>query len=83
MSKATGSFAPNIHVTKDFYSPLQQKISNDIDKCSNWNFNYDLATPPAAAEIGLNAFGEFLEFPAYYESILKKIDKQIQSTFTK
>lgn len=74
MSKGSGAFAPNLGIQKDFYSPFQQAILKDIAASPNWAFNYDLATPPAAAAIGLDAFVEFLKFPLQYPKVLEKTD---------
>jgi len=83
MSRGSGAFAPCLGIPGDFYTPLQQKIQDNIAKSTNWAFNYDLATPPAIAELGLKAFAEFIEFPQYYNKILQKLEKESSATLYK
>ena len=47
----------------------------------NWAFNYDLATPPPAADVGLNAFSEFLDNPNDYMRILRETEAAVQKAF--
>lgn len=72
ISRATGSFAPNLVVAERHYSPMQQMIRGDIARTSAWAFNYDLATAPERAEIGLQLFADFLQNPAQYPGLLKE-----------
>jgi len=83
MSRGSGAFAPCLGIPGDFYTPLQQKIQDNIAKSTNWAFNYDLATHPAIAELGLKAFAEFIEFPQYYNKILQKLEKESSATLYK
>ncbi|OHD14960.1 MAG: hypothetical protein A2086_14010 [Spirochaetes bacterium GWD1_27_9] len=78
ISKYIGNIAPNINVPESFYGEFQKNTVNIIKNTPNWAFNYDLATSPEIAEIGLNAFAEFIEFPELYKTILENIDKKIK-----
>ena len=78
VSRGTGAFAPNLAVESSAYSPLKNAIRSEIAESSVWAFNYDLATPPEKAEIGLSLFAEFLEFPDQYPMLLEKAEQRMQ-----
>ncbi len=77
MSRGSGAMAPNLAVSDSAYSPLKLAIRNEISQSSAWAFNYDLATPYDRAEVGLNLFSEFLEFPDQYKIILDKAEARM------
>ncbi|NQT60774.1 MAG: extracellular solute-binding protein [Bacteroidetes bacterium] len=70
----TGALAPNINVPDSMYNVLQTKIKEYCGVVPNWAFNYDLATPPPVADVGLDAFTEFLDNPDEYIRILKETE---------
>lgn len=76
MSKGSGALAPNKNISLSFYSNLQQRILRTIRHTPYWAFNYDLATRPSIAEIGLDSFVKFLDQPGKYKSILEETDKK-------
>ena len=59
------------------------RVLQEIAHSSHFAFNYDLSTPPEIAEIGLNAFTEFLEFPADRQTIQQKLAADAVSQFRK
>jgi multiple sugar transport system substrate-binding protein/raffinose/stachyose/melibiose transport system substrate-binding protein len=77
MSKGSGSLAPNKQIAPSFYSQLQQRILTTIGDTPYWAFNYDLATPPHVAEIGLDCFVRFLGSPGDYIKILAEADTSV------
>ena len=77
MSKVIGSFSPNITMPVSFYTDLQQRMLHTMNTTPYWAFNYDLATPPPVAEIGLNSFAEFLAEPDRYPDILKETQERV------
>ena len=81
MSQIIGSLSSNKNVPAAFYTPMQQRILKIIGETPHWAFNYDLATPPPVAEIGLNSFVEFLKQPDRYPEILEKTQQQAQQYF--
>ena len=83
MSLGSGAFAPSMMVEDSFYGVAQNRLLKSVRENPNWAFNYDLATPPDVAEIGLTAFEDFLQFPSEYRSILENIQKQIKIEFEK
>ena len=56
-------------------------VVSEIDKSPHFAFNYDLSTPPAVAELGLNAFSEFLAFPDAHPQILSKLASDAAAQF--
>jgi ABC-type glycerol-3-phosphate transport system substrate-binding protein len=82
ISQASGAIAPSRAVSESVYSPLKQAVYAEIASASAWAFNYDLAAPPDRAEIGLDLFAEFLEFPDQYRMLLNKAEGR-QSTSLK
>ena len=67
----TGALAPNTNVDDSMYNVLQMKIKDYCAVVPNWAFNYDLATPPPVADVGLDAFAKFIDSPGNYKSILE------------
>ena len=77
MSKGSGALSPNAKIPASFYSDLQQRILSTIRETPNWAFNYDLATDPEIAEIGLDMFARFLTQPDQYLNIMKDTEAQV------
>jgi len=66
----SGALAPNLNVSEDIYNVLQLKVKEYLDDVPHWAFNYDLATPPPVADVGLDAFARFMNQPDNYMQIL-------------
>jgi ABC-type glycerol-3-phosphate transport system substrate-binding protein len=81
ISRGSGALAPNQQVPVAFYSDIQQRVRQEIDSSPYFAFNYDLATPPAIAHLGLNAFSEFLAFPNEYPDIQKQLSDDAKRRF--
>ena len=60
-NKGSGALAPNNQVSDDVYNVIQLKVQEYLQGIPNWAFNYDLATPPPIADVGLNAFARFMD----------------------
>ena len=78
LSRATGALAPNLAVSDQAYSPLKQAVRSEIRNCESWAFNFDLMATPAIAEVGLNLFAQFLEFPDRYPYLLEKAEARLR-----
>lgn len=78
--KGWGNISPNTNVEKSFYTPMQQRIAEEMLSSENWGFNYDLATTPEISEIGLNMLSQFLEIPNQYNIIMDKTADKIKKT---
>jgi multiple sugar transport system substrate-binding protein/raffinose/stachyose/melibiose transport system substrate-binding protein len=81
ISRGSGALAPNQRVSVTFYSEIQQRVRQEIDSSPYFAFNYDLSTPPAVAQLGLNAFSEFLAFPGEYPDIQKQLAADAKRSF--
>jgi multiple sugar transport system substrate-binding protein/raffinose/stachyose/melibiose transport system substrate-binding protein len=81
ISKGSGALAPNQQVSATFYSDIQQRVRQEIDSSPYFAFNYDLATPPAIAQLGLSAFTEFLAFPSEYRDIMQQLSSDAKRSF--
>lgn len=81
MSKGSGALSPSQQVPPEFYTPLQRRIRKAIADSALWVTPYDLATPPAAAESGLNLFSRFLDNPEQVSGLLKATEKEMESLF--
>ncbi len=81
MSTNSGALAPSLGVRASFYPPLQRRVLDTIAMTPYWAFNYDLATPQAAAETGLSFFSEFLARPQEWETSLHRASDTIAAAF--
>lgn len=77
ISRAMGALAPNLLVLDRHYSPSKQVLRDEIARNHAWAFNYDLATPPERAEIGLNLFAAFVDAPEQATALLKQTAAQM------
>lgn len=78
----TGALAPNINVPESMYNVLQLKIKDYCGVVPNWAFNYDLATPPPVADVGLDAFAKFIDSPSDYLQILEKTEEGAKAAWS-
>lgn len=83
ISMGSGALAPNIMVPESFYSDIQLRVRHEIDNSQYFAFNYDLATPPDVAQLGLNAFSEFLAFPNEYPAIQQQLAADAKHAFSR
>jgi len=81
MSEGSGGLAPSLQVPRAFYSPFKQRLIEEIESTPYWAFNYDLATPPAVAEQGMDSFNELVEFPDQHKAILENLQAEVQVLF--
>jgi multiple sugar transport system substrate-binding protein/raffinose/stachyose/melibiose transport system substrate-binding protein len=81
ISKGSGALAPNLRVPLTAYNNIQRRVRQEIDSSPYFAFNYDLATPPEIAELGLNAISEFLAFPDEYPDIQKQLATNVKRIF--
>ena len=78
ISRGSGALAPNIQVPRAFYNDIQRRVVADIEASPHFAFNFDLAAIFAVAELGLNAFSEFLAFPKAQNKILSQLARDVQ-----
>jgi len=79
MSIGSGAMAPNISIPESFYSPFKLRLKEEIDRADQWAFAFDLATPPAVADRGLDSFGELIAFPGQYRQILLDLQEDLEA----
>ena len=80
-SRGSGALAPNIRVENGFYSDIQRRVREEIAKSTSFAFNFDLSTPPPVANLGLDAFSEFLAFPGSYPQIARSLADGAEAYF--
>jgi multiple sugar transport system substrate-binding protein/raffinose/stachyose/melibiose transport system substrate-binding protein len=59
-----GALPPNLNADKSQFNEVIVKALDFVAAAETYNFNYDLATPPAPSEVGLDMFQKFLADPA-------------------
>lgn len=82
-AKAQGALSPNVKVDPAGYSPVMKKALGVVSNAKAFAFNYDLATTPPAAEVGLSMFAEFMNNPADYPQQLARTQTQVAEVFKK
>ncbi|WP_173084075.1 extracellular solute-binding protein [Fundidesulfovibrio magnetotacticus] len=81
MSRGSGALAPNTGVPGDAYSDMRRRILAATYRAPHWAFNYDLATPQSAADIGLGCFSAFLKHPETIDALLQNTQHRMASIF--
>jgi multiple sugar transport system substrate-binding protein/raffinose/stachyose/melibiose transport system substrate-binding protein len=80
-AKAQGALSPNKNVSTSNYSSVMQRALQVVNNSDTYAFNYDLATTPPVAEIGLSMFSEFMDNPGNYKVLLMKTQKAAKEIF--
>jgi len=80
-SRGSGALAPNAQVEDSFYSDIQRRVRAEIARSEGFAFNFDLSTPPPVANLGLDAFSEFLAFPGSYPQIVRSLADGAEAYF--
>ena len=76
-----GHLAPSLLADTSGYDVVKQRIAKELAADPVFAFNYDLATPPPVAEVGLNAFSQFMANPAGYKAMLEQVQKDAAAEF--
>jgi len=80
-AEGAGNLAPSLMVDTSNYNDVVARIAAEIAADPVFAFNYDLATPPPVAEVGLNAFSEFMANPGDYEAMLARVQEDAVAEF--
>ncbi|MCY4466942.1 MAG: extracellular solute-binding protein [Chloroflexi bacterium] len=80
-AEGAGNLAPSLMVDTSNYNDVVARIAGEIADSAVYAFNYDLATPPPVAEVGLNSFSEFMANPGDYEAMLERVQADAQAEF--
>ena len=76
-----GNLAPSLMVDTSNYNDVVARIAEEIAADPVFAFNYDLATTPPVAEVGLNSFSEFMANPDDYEAMLARVQEDAAAEF--
>jgi ABC-type glycerol-3-phosphate transport system substrate-binding protein len=80
-AESQGALSPNKNVDPAIYTPVMRRALEQVVGADVFAFNYDLATPPPVAEVGLSMFARFMDDPASYEAILAEADSAAKDAF--
>ena len=76
-----GHLAPSLLADASSYDAVKARIAAEVAADPVFAFNYDLATPPPVAEVGLNAFSEFMANPDGYLEMLARVQEEAAAEF--
>jgi ABC-type glycerol-3-phosphate transport system substrate-binding protein len=83
LSQGSGALAPNRLVPDTAYSDIQRRVAAEIQASPVFTFAFDLSVPPPVADLGLNAFADFLAFPDAYPQIVGQLAVDARQRFAK
>ncbi len=81
-TKGQGALSANTMVDPAEYNSVMQKANATVAAAGHFAFNYDLATPPPVAEVGLSMFAEFMDDPSRSSDILAAAAVAAADAFT-
>ena len=64
-----GALPPNSNADTSQLNPVMAKALVEVGKADSYSFNYDLATPPPVAEVGLDMFQAFMDDPSSFADL--------------
>ena len=76
-----GALSANVNVDPTVYNAVMQKANATVAAADHFAFNYDLATPPPVAEVGLSMFQEFMNDPSQADDILSNAASAAAAAF--
>ena len=80
-AQVQGALSPNVNVDASIYTPVMVRVQEIVANADTFEFNYDLTTPPAAAEVGLDMFARFMDSPGDVAQILADTEKGMRDAF--
>ena len=80
-SKAQGALSANVNVDASNYNSVMLKAFETVKNSDAFAFNYDLATPPPVAEVGLSMFARFMDDPSGVDEIMKQTAQDAAGAF--
>ena len=80
-TNAFGALSANVNVDPASYNEVMQRAFSTVADAEIFAFNYDLATPPPVAEVGLSMFARFMDDPSAYEAILAETQTAAAEAF--
>ncbi len=77
-----GAMPPNVNADKSQFNDVILKALDFVAAAETYNFNYDLATPPAPSEVGLDMFARFMADPSQdINALLEDVQAQVAASF--
>ncbi len=76
-----GALSANVNVDPASYNQVMRNAFATVAAAETFAFNYDLATPPPVAEVGLSMFARFMDDPSQVDSILAQVATDAASAF--
>lgn len=80
-SSAQGALSANVNVDPSNYNSVMLKAFETVAASDTFAFNYDLATPPPVAEVGLSMFTRFMDDPSKVDEILAQVAQDAAAAF--
>ena len=80
-SQAQGALSANVNVDPSNYNAVMLKAFETVAASEAFAFNYDLATPPPVAEVGLSMFARFMDDPSQVDAILTQVASDATAAF--
>jgi multiple sugar transport system substrate-binding protein/raffinose/stachyose/melibiose transport system substrate-binding protein len=80
-AEAQGALSANVNVDPKTYNVVMQSAAKTVAEAEAFAFNYDLATPPPVAEVGLSMFTRFIDDPSKMDEILKAVASDAKAAF--
>lgn len=80
-ANAQGALSANVNVDPASYNVVMQKAAATVAAAEAFAFNYDLATPPPVAEVGLSMFTRFIDDPSQAEAVLAQTATDAEAAF--
>lgn len=78
-----GRIAPNVNVPLEIYSPIVKQAVRMVRRAEGVAQFYDRDTSPPIADKGMDAFMEFMRYPARYKQILKTLQEEVEKVWEK
>ena len=78
---AFGALSANVNVDPANYNDVMQRAFATVAAAEVFAFNYDLATPPPVAEVGLSMFSRFMDDPSQVDDILAQVAEDAAKAF--
>ncbi|MCP4382298.1 MAG: extracellular solute-binding protein [Hyphomicrobiales bacterium] len=80
-AQVQGALSPNVNVDVSTYTPVMSRALDAVNGADAFAFNYDLATPPPVAEVGLNMFAEFMNDSSDIDALMDRTQKGAEDAF--
>jgi multiple sugar transport system substrate-binding protein/raffinose/stachyose/melibiose transport system substrate-binding protein len=76
-----GTMSTNTQADTTDFNDVIKKAMAVSAAAETYNFNYDLATPPAPSEVGLDMFQQFINDPSDIEGLLARTQEGVAEAF--